>query len=290
MEKLLAVFELEKAVYELRYDLNNRPGWVDDPGRRDPAPARDRGPGVTRSGAALTSNPHGFLGAHPADGGVTVRVLRPEAESCGAEIGLAPGDGVELEHVGEGVWEGLVPGVEPPFDYVLRVAYPGGEEYTVRDPYLFLPTLGYLDPHLITEGCHEQIYRRLGAHPMKSDGVTDTSFAVWAPNARRRARRRRIPLPGRTCCTRCSTLGSSPALGSFSSPTSPPGAALQVRDPRSRPASCRLKADPFRASRRSFRRRRRPSCSREPRFSWRDDAWIASAARRRAAPRAGVDL
>ena len=28
MEKLLAVFELEKAVYELRYELNNRPEWV----------------------------------------------------------------------------------------------------------------------------------------------------------------------------------------------------------------------------------------------------------------------
>jgi maltokinase len=28
MEKLLAVFELEKAVYELRYELNNRPDWV----------------------------------------------------------------------------------------------------------------------------------------------------------------------------------------------------------------------------------------------------------------------
>jgi trehalose synthase-fused probable maltokinase len=28
MEKLLTVFELEKAVYELRYELNNRPDWV----------------------------------------------------------------------------------------------------------------------------------------------------------------------------------------------------------------------------------------------------------------------
>jgi predicted trehalose synthase len=26
--KLLSVFELEKAVYELRYELNNRPDWV----------------------------------------------------------------------------------------------------------------------------------------------------------------------------------------------------------------------------------------------------------------------
>ncbi len=27
-DQLLAVFELEKAVYELRYELNNRPDWV----------------------------------------------------------------------------------------------------------------------------------------------------------------------------------------------------------------------------------------------------------------------
>ncbi len=31
MEKLLTVFELEKAVYELRYELNNRPAWVKIP-------------------------------------------------------------------------------------------------------------------------------------------------------------------------------------------------------------------------------------------------------------------
>ncbi|MGH2919492.1 MAG: maltokinase N-terminal cap-like domain-containing protein [Solirubrobacteraceae bacterium] len=31
IEKLLAIFELEKAVYELRYELNNRPDWVKIP-------------------------------------------------------------------------------------------------------------------------------------------------------------------------------------------------------------------------------------------------------------------
>ena len=30
-EQLLSVFELEKAVYELRYELNNRPDWVSIP-------------------------------------------------------------------------------------------------------------------------------------------------------------------------------------------------------------------------------------------------------------------
>ena len=30
-ERLLRVFELEKAVYELRYELDNRPDWVEVP-------------------------------------------------------------------------------------------------------------------------------------------------------------------------------------------------------------------------------------------------------------------
>ena len=31
IDKLLLIFELEKAIYELRYELNNRPDWVGIP-------------------------------------------------------------------------------------------------------------------------------------------------------------------------------------------------------------------------------------------------------------------
>jgi 1,4-alpha-glucan branching enzyme len=125
------------------------------------------------------ATPHSYLGAHEADGGVVVRALRPEALSVRVEPA-----GVDLEHLGDGLWEGLVPDAELPFEYELRVAYPNGNEFTMRDPYAFLPTLGELDLHLAGEGRHEEIYRRLGAHETEMSGIAGTAFAVWAPNAR----------------------------------------------------------------------------------------------------------
>jgi 1,4-alpha-glucan branching enzyme len=44
--------------------------------------------------------------------------------------------------------------------------------------------LGELDAHLIAEGTHYELHRKLGAHPMNVGGVDGVAFAVWAPNAR----------------------------------------------------------------------------------------------------------
>ena len=71
------VFELEKAVYELRYELNNRPDWVRSRGgiraARGAASAR-------RRSSASARDPH-CLGAHPPNGGV-VRAFRPDASGA----------------------------------------------------------------------------------------------------------------------------------------------------------------------------------------------------------------
>jgi 1,4-alpha-glucan branching enzyme len=124
-------------------------------------------------------NPHGFLGAHPAKGGVVVRAYRPAAQ----RVTVRP-HGVELHETDDGVWEGVVEGADLPLSYELEVAYPDGQTFTLRDPYAFLPTVGELDIHLAAEGRHEQLYERLGAHQREVDGVVGTSFAVWAPSAR----------------------------------------------------------------------------------------------------------
>ena len=60
-----------------------------------------------------------------------------------------------------------------------------GAEQTTDDPYRFGPVLGELDAWLLAEGTHLRPFEVLGATPRSMDGVAGTSFAVWAPNARR---------------------------------------------------------------------------------------------------------
>ena len=126
------------------------------------------------------SDPHGLLGAHPADGGVVVRAWRPGAE----RVTVLP-QGAELECVHPaGLFEGELAGEELPLRYEVEATYPDGNTHTVADPYAFTPTIGELDLHLAGEGRHEELYCRLGAHVTEHEGVTGTAFAVWAPAAR----------------------------------------------------------------------------------------------------------
>lgn len=131
----------------------------------------------------LYPTPHDVLGPHLGEGGVTVRVLRPNASS----VDLVVGDAViPMEHEYRGVWLATLPGDVVP-DYRLAVAY-DGESLPADDPYRFLPTLGEIDQHLIAEGRHEQLWDVMGAHThiyeTELGPVHGVSFAVWAPNAK----------------------------------------------------------------------------------------------------------
>ena len=129
------------------------------------------------------ADPHSLLGPHPQNGGVVVRAFRPEAESV--RVRVEGSDPVELVQAHPaGLFEGELEGVELPLRYRLEVSYAEGATLVVDDPYSFPPTLGDLDLHLASEGRHERIYDRLGAHVTAVDGVLGTAFAVWAPSAR----------------------------------------------------------------------------------------------------------
>ncbi|MFI5915254.1 1,4-alpha-glucan branching protein GlgB [Dactylosporangium sp. NPDC051541] len=125
--------------------------------------------------AGRAHDPHGILGAHPADqAGNDVTVVRVLRRGAGDVAVVTGGERYPMTKVhGEGVFEAEIPGVVD--DY--RIDADG----TLHDdPYRHLPTLGELDLHLIQEGRHEKLWKVLGAQ-VHDDGV---AFAVWAPNAR----------------------------------------------------------------------------------------------------------
>jgi 1,4-alpha-glucan branching enzyme len=127
--------------------------------------------------------PHDILGPHVGYGGVTVRTLRPLAESV---VVVTAAHRTAARHEQDGIWVAVLPDVDVP-DYRLEVTY-DGRATTVDDPYRYLPTVQELDRHLVREGRHEQLWTVLGANVRTYTGelgeVTGTAFAVWAPNAR----------------------------------------------------------------------------------------------------------
>ena len=131
--------------------------------------------------------PHAVLGAHPAVvdrlAGVVVRAFHPDAAS--AECLLADGERYAMGAEGGGLFATFLPGETLPLRYRLRFGFPSGVSWERGDPYCFLPTLGDVDLHLFNEGTHRRLWEKLGAHARTMDGVAGTSFAVWAPNARR---------------------------------------------------------------------------------------------------------
>jgi 1,4-alpha-glucan branching enzyme len=136
--------------------------------------------------AAIVAGDHGdpfsFLGIHSSEDGLVARAFLPGARSV--EVVSLGGDvlGV-LERIHpDGLFAGTVRQGVP---YRLRVGWEDGGEAEVEDPYRFAGVLGDQDLYLFGEGTHLGLHEKLGAHPMELEGVAGTSFAVWAPNARR---------------------------------------------------------------------------------------------------------
>ncbi|WP_366654117.1 1,4-alpha-glucan branching protein GlgB [Fodinicurvata sp. EGI_FJ10296] len=116
---------------------------------------------------------------------LVIRAFLPEArrvDIVNAEDGAAIAS-LARRHDG-GFFEGLAADRTGFFAYRLRVQYPDAT-VEVEDPYRFPAVLGELDVYYIAEGTHVQSFEKMGAHPGSSEGVSGTSFCVWAPNAKR---------------------------------------------------------------------------------------------------------
>ncbi len=82
----------------------------------------------------------------------------------------------------EGYYAVLIPARKiPSYHFVVKC---GKKEKEILDIYAVESPIDALDMSQFTNGIHETIYEKLGAHPMMVDGVKGTYFAVWAPFAK----------------------------------------------------------------------------------------------------------
>ena len=150
--------------------------------RTTPRAAAPAGAGGASAGdvGAIVSGTHGdpfaVLGVHPGARGFVARCFIPHAslveaftldgKSCGAlqprhEAGFFEGE-VSLKK-------------RQPVKY--RAANSGGE-WWITDPYSFGPVLGPMDDYYLREGSHLRMFDKMGAHPIRHQGVDGFHLAV----------------------------------------------------------------------------------------------------------------
>lgn len=130
------------------------------------------------------SDPFSVLGMHLIDGRPAITVFAPDAGEI--EVLDAKGKPVaKMKRVHpEGVFVAQFPRKRNAFPYSLR-CHAGTHVWDKHDPYSFPPVLGETDEYLMAEGRHEELWKRLGSHPMTHDEVECVAFAVCAPGQRR---------------------------------------------------------------------------------------------------------
>ena len=140
---------------------------------------------------AENAAPHSLLGMHKLnlDGRdvLVVRAFLRDAKSCEIVDMSNQQRRYAMERLApEGFFEVVISDHGPDFfSYRLRTVGYNEEVRQFFDPYGFLPTLGEQDLYLFNEGTDYRAYNKLGSHPRNINGVPGTSFAVWAPCAKR---------------------------------------------------------------------------------------------------------
>ena len=127
------------------------------------------------------SDPFRYLGPHIENERPVVRAFLPQASNV--EAIDESGHTATLTRVHDaGLFAGSLPSHTS--RYQLRARF-GDTVVDLHDPYRFPPLLTDFDLYLLGEGTHLRLYDKLGAHPVRLDGVDGIGFIVLAPNAQR---------------------------------------------------------------------------------------------------------
>ncbi|MDY2944540.1 MAG: alpha amylase C-terminal domain-containing protein [Lachnospiraceae bacterium] len=138
--------------------------------------------------------PDSLLGAHDTAAGILIQAFFPDVAQV--TVVLEKQDGNDQEGAkarikmeladDDGFYACLVPGKKADeLRYHYEITANDGSVKTVQDSYRFPSYYREEDEKSFSLGVHYEIYERLGAHPMKYEGVEGTWFATLAPDAAR---------------------------------------------------------------------------------------------------------
>ncbi len=242
-----------------------------------------------RSCAASTAIPSGVLGMHQAERRALCRErLRPRRDRgrrCIDRQGQAVGTLDRIDP--EGFFHARLKRRKRRVRLPPAMRNATGHEWELADPYAFGPVLGEMDEYLLGEGRHEELYRRLGAHPDDARGRRGHRLRRLGAQRTARVGRGAFQRLGRAPPRRCGGAARR-ACGRSSCPASGPGEIYKYEIVGAYGHLQPLKADPV-----GFRAELPPATASivhgMPRHEWTDDGWM-TARSRRPARGAGVDL
>ena len=128
------------------------------------------------------NHPRDILGPRVTEDGILIQAFFPGATRAAVHTIR---DGKQTEMVCEdeaGFFAVLLPGKKIP-SYTLIYWDGDGNQMEHYDPYAYPMQFTEQEQKQFENGICYSIYEKLGAHPVKIDGVSGVYFAVWAPNA-----------------------------------------------------------------------------------------------------------
>lgn len=126
--------------------------------------------------------PGSVLGRHQRGDHVSIRTFRPWAARIDV-VDKQSGRRAPMRKLNaEGLFLAQLDLSWSAASYHFQAISQDGSAETYGDPYRYPPLLTDYDIFLFAQGRHLDIYKKLGAHPRRVDGVSGINFAVWAPN------------------------------------------------------------------------------------------------------------
>ncbi len=133
---------------------------------------------------ADTKYPFQILGPRQIPEGIQICCFYPGAKSVSVKVKSSK-EMYEMECLDESGFFGVLVEKEKIFKYTYVITNEDGTVWEQEDAYAFLPVLPDEELELFSKGIHYEVYKLLGAHRKKIDGVEGVEFAVWAPNAQK---------------------------------------------------------------------------------------------------------